>query len=426
MNKHRMRPGSHFSLSVMGQKKAYWKKVRQLFGSNLIGYWPLFEGSGTVARDLSGNGYNATYNGVTLASGVSPAGKPCPYFNGNNGQYISLNGVSAFLNIVSFDEGAYFCKFKPDTALLTDTTSRGLVIIKNDSTGANIKIDKGSPSYQLTASRHNGSAYDPWNAFGGFSTNGWHDVIISWSKAGSYVRLYVDGFLINTVALGTSKAEHPDIFIIGAMGATFAWQGYISDAGYVNRPVTADEALKFHVYTTPIVKTISFYGDSISTDLNGWDKHVIHTYQGGKIKPINHAVGGQSISANLATQIAAGASDNADISFIQMGVNDDNAGNMTTLQGKVESAITTLKASNPRTTIYWINVLKTWTDATFATELDKANIRAAIAAGCAAQGVTCIDTYTSPWLTTAQMNDNKHPNAAGYYIYGTNVLAVLP
>ncbi|MEJ2702405.1 MAG: hypothetical protein P8Z79_08180 [Sedimentisphaerales bacterium] len=39
---------------------------------DLIGYWPLNEGSGTVAADLSPNGYDGTLNGgVTWTDGVS-------------------------------------------------------------------------------------------------------------------------------------------------------------------------------------------------------------------------------------------------------------------------------------------------------------------------------------------------------------------
>ncbi|WP_075322580.1 LamG-like jellyroll fold domain-containing protein [Acidithiobacillus albertensis] len=51
-----------------------------------VAYWPLNETGGTVANDLSGNGFNGTFEGgVTLASVAFPAGGMAPVFNGSSG-----------------------------------------------------------------------------------------------------------------------------------------------------------------------------------------------------------------------------------------------------------------------------------------------------------------------------------------------------
>lgn len=44
----------------------YSDKVRSIFGTSLIAYWPLWETSGSVAYDISGNARNGAYSGITF------------------------------------------------------------------------------------------------------------------------------------------------------------------------------------------------------------------------------------------------------------------------------------------------------------------------------------------------------------------------
>ena len=131
-------------------------------------------------------------------------------------------------------------------------------------------------------------------------------------------------------------------------------------------------------------------------------------------------------ASNLAAQATAAASDDADIIIIQLGSNDDNAGNMGTLQTAYEDGIIALKASNTNATIYAMNVLKRWANQTDGAEVDKSNIRTAIAAACTAQGITCWDTYTTPWIAQDETSDGIHPTAAGHAKIAAEVLARLP
>jgi len=71
---------------LMGGHRQYYRDVKALFGSSLVGYWTLGESSGTVAEDKSGNGYNGAYSnilqgepsigGQTLSSKFVPASSP--------------------------------------------------------------------------------------------------------------------------------------------------------------------------------------------------------------------------------------------------------------------------------------------------------------------------------------------------------------
>ena len=128
---------------------------------------------------------------------------------------------------------------------------------------------------------------------------------------------------------------------------------------------------------------------------------------------------------NLTKQTGESASDDASIIIIHMGTNDDNAGDMTALQAMVETNLASLKVTNPDATIYYMNVLPRWTDTGGGTEQDKSNIRAAIAAACAAQSITCWDTRTDPWITAADTTDGLHPNAAGNVKIADRVYALL-
>jgi len=143
------------------------------------------------------------------------------------------------------------------------------------------------------------------------------------------------------------------------------------------------------------------------------------------LRIIDHASAGETIITHMDAQTAEACNDYADLIFIALGTNDNNAGNMTTLQAEVEENIAELKSTNPVATIYYLNVLPCWTDETGDVEVDKSNIRTAIAAACATQGVTCWDTYTDPWITADQTVDGVHPNAAGHAAIAAEVLALL-
>ena len=120
-----------------------------------------------------------------------------------------------------------------------------------------------------------------------------------------------------------------------------------------------------------------------------------------------------SATGGMDDQALACASDNSDLIIMGLGTNDDNGGDMTALQAKVESNITALKSSNPNARLAYINVLPRWTDVTGATPVDKSNIRTAIASACTAQSVTCLDPYTEPWILPSDTVEGIHPNASG-------------
>ena len=74
--------------------------LSELYNPNgLVGYWPLNEGSGSVARDLSGNGNNGTWSGTPAGTnstyyGSAKVGTSAGYFLGSNSDYISIPTIT--------------------------------------------------------------------------------------------------------------------------------------------------------------------------------------------------------------------------------------------------------------------------------------------------------------------------------------------
>jgi len=190
--------------------------------------------------------------------------------------------------------------------------------------------------------------------------------------------------------------------------------------GFIGDYLTDDDYLLFRTAVNTYmasnnkhVKTLSILGDSISV----WNTQKWPTDNAVMIpwRIIDHAVTGQRVIPHMDSQVVATANDNADAIIIALGTNDLDYGDMASLQAEAEENIAELKLSNPNATIYWMNVLSSWTDITGATERPLNNVRTAIAAACTAQNIICWDTYTDPWLTNCGTDtyDGIHPSPTG-------------
>ncbi len=70
---------------LLGSKRLkYWQKVRQTAPANLIGYWPMWEPSGSTSFDISNEGNDGAYTGVALGSQGIGDGRSSPTFDGTN------------------------------------------------------------------------------------------------------------------------------------------------------------------------------------------------------------------------------------------------------------------------------------------------------------------------------------------------------
>ena len=149
---------------------------------------------------------------------------------------------------------------------------------------------------------------------------------------------------------------------------------------------------------------ITALGDSLTWwGPPNWLATVAANYNGGRTEVRNHAVGGNSIMANMDAQTLAAAGDNANIILVALGTNDaDDAG----ITAEYTQNLNALKASNPDARIYCMGILARMSAAIGAVNNPR------IQAACAAAGVTYWNT--DGWINTAtDLDDTVHLNDAG-------------
>lgn len=386
-------------------------------------YWPLDETSGLVVHDIKAGktGTVTDFGGVAWGAYPSPvdAEKTSPMFDATKWGRIDVldptltignEGFLSFWVRLTAEQWAdssftYMMNFLAD--------ADNLVAIEKV-VGGIWPIHKGNGTGVITSSISAPQTGDVHFCF-------------TWSKANNRARLYQMGTLtypeqsgiVSLVGSLTSAA-------LGTYGAFFDMSGGLNNVILGNTELSQADVIWLMNRSVANIKRLSIIGDSIEAAWNCWNYHVSRAYNNGTCQMINHAVVGTSIMDGMAAQVTAAASDNADAIILCHGTNDDNSGNMATLQATVESAIDTLHATNAHATIYYMNVLPRWTNNTTGPDVDKSNIRTTIAAACTAKSITCWDTYTVPWIAQNQTDDGVHPTtAAGHPAIATQVLAAL-
>jgi hypothetical protein len=406
----------------------YWQKILRLYGSSLIAYYPLWENAGTVAYDKSSYKNNGVYQiGSVLNGGISPNMKQSLSIPGVGGVNLYSAGLASLFN---GQGGAIALDFRISSIdILTNGATKCLFYLRADAQNY-ISLTIPPTANVITPIYLAGNTYKSANCY--FQNTGYVRALLSYSKANDNATLFLNGAPVWTTSgvgtwVGALSSSYAKIGQIEVNSAFFS--GLVSDVIILNRPVTTAEARADANLSLSRPITISYIGDSIADASPGFAYMVSWQYNNGRANRISHAVPGAGVTAtasNFATQVTAAALDDADIIIIELGTNDDNAGNMTTLQATVETGINNLQINNPRAKIYYLNVLPKWTDSGGGTLVNKGNIRTAIATACASKGITCWDTYTTPWITAADTADGTHPTAAGHAKIATQVLALLP
>ena len=68
--------------AVRGKNYGGASYANKVLSYSPIAYWPLWEATGAVATDISGNGYHGAYTAVTLGQTGIGDGETCPLFDG--------------------------------------------------------------------------------------------------------------------------------------------------------------------------------------------------------------------------------------------------------------------------------------------------------------------------------------------------------
>jgi len=161
-----------------------------------LAYYRLAETSGTVATDVSGNGYNATYTSTGVTYGVTGAmvneSNTGITLNGTTGHVdlpagVSLNGLAACSVETWVKIPAALVAVYPRIVAnsYTDTSHQGIQLFLQD-VGGIFSVGNGTITVFTTLA-------------GPLPPNIWHHLVGTYD--GIYVRLYIDGTLINQQAL---------------------------------------------------------------------------------------------------------------------------------------------------------------------------------------------------------------------------------
>lgn len=227
-------------------------------------------------------------------------------------------------------------------------------------------------------------------------------------------------FTESSLALTNSGAI--DRYLGGTLAAFAIYDSLTLQQASAIRRALLDQYANPLPHTTKVITAI---GDSITAATSSWETRTAEMYNESFTTVNQRALVGARIMYELDTYVAAAVDDNADVVIVQMGVNDDNGGDMTALQAKVEENLAELKASNRNASIYWM-FLPAYEGTTEGDPLvAKGNIRTAIAAGCAAQGISYWDTLSDPWILPTDTSDGWHPTAAGHQKIADRVVALL-
>jgi outer membrane protein assembly factor BamB len=157
--------------------------------SDLIAWWKLNEGAGTIVSDSSGNNYQGTIHGAS-------------WINNQGNNFLDFNGVSDYVSLPSMDL-TNLDSLTVVAWINSDLTKLGLIIYHGDAG----EFHMGNGALEQDANWLNtnpiyanfGVKLSNFNWYGVSSSapmqpNIWHQIAGVWSK-GAFLRIYVDGVL---------------------------------------------------------------------------------------------------------------------------------------------------------------------------------------------------------------------------------------
>ena len=258
--------------------------MAQVPSDGLVGYWP-FTGN---ANDESGNNYNGTVTGATLATDRHGTENGAYYFDGTS-DYIYITNSS----LVS---GGYACI---SLWVHTDGTGGGYPIISGNQNDYNIFINEDSVGVWIVTSPTAG--YQTKKGF--LPPNQWNHIVLNYD--GIHLAMYVNNVLSQSIPvtgpIATPQSDYlafGQYFLNGSPSGTNSYKGLLDEVRIYNRALTVSEITSIYQEnmcsdtvvndtTNYFVSNIEFseisplvYHDSTTsllTDIGGCDS-IIHYY----------------------------------------------------------------------------------------------------------------------------------------------------
>jgi hypothetical protein len=218
----------------------YEDKILTTFSDDLLAYWPLDETEGSVAADVSGNGHNGSYSGVTLDQ-LDGAGVTM----GRAGLYDGINDVvtaHSFGNVLStLNTGTASVWVRvADASNWIEAKERFVYAFGGRGHNALRKTLNNPGRIQAgwvpAAPDPGGSKYFIT------STTDWFNIIVTWESPG-ILCIYLNGANQEPCVEIVGSAGTPGTFGFGfdPSGSGRVWHGYIHHAFFLDRVADADE-----------------------------------------------------------------------------------------------------------------------------------------------------------------------------------------
>lgn len=226
--------------AILGKPSDYAARVLRTRPYNLIGYWPLSELVGAVAKDLSPEGNNGAYTGVDLGQAGIGDDRRAPWWDGAN-DYCDIYSAGLASD---FDgaAGTLLVWLKPNSAAIwTDGALRRAVTVRAD--GSNqVSLRKTTTDNEFVATVLAGGAgiNSTLAPLGG----GWHCVAVTWSTAANAATAYLNSVATVSGPYGTwAGALSSTQCCMGSLNTTPSevWHGWLSHCALWNVALTPAE-----------------------------------------------------------------------------------------------------------------------------------------------------------------------------------------
>jgi hypothetical protein len=217
-------------MPLFGKRATYDKKV---LGYSPIGYWPMWEAAGGTAEDISGNGFDGAYTGVTLGQPGIGDGNTCPLFDGAN----DYNDIYSVGLSAAFDggEGSVVIWIKVfNEAVWTDTNQRYPWRIEDVTEAGNNAIYPRATGAGQMWGHYAAGGVAEWIQ-PNISGADWIHITLTWSATADEFKLYYDAVQQGATSEGLGVwvgALSPNRTIIGAAttNPVLLWYGWLAHA----------------------------------------------------------------------------------------------------------------------------------------------------------------------------------------------------
>ena len=216
---------------------------------NLVGWWPLSEGFGEIAADLSGNGNDGTIHNLNGGLGLDgsvwvedPERGMVLSFNGvdGTGACVTTGVMIPAMDLTTDFTWMFWCKQDASQGVTAETGGNDVILgNRYGGTESPLQFVKFTP---MNFEFYNGDNTNFVTYPEVMPSSVWvHNVTV---KDGDKLTYYRDGFEVRSITLTKTVDANP--FYLGAdgfNGVQEAWCGYLSDVRIFNKAVTRLEIL---------------------------------------------------------------------------------------------------------------------------------------------------------------------------------------